>query len=73
LARIVVHLETPYQGKTFTIETSPNPDVTPYIQDVQLHGHAHAQNWISFDDMSHGGILHFTLGSSQSHVGRGAG
>jgi predicted alpha-1,2-mannosidase len=67
-ARIVVHLKTPYQGKTFTIETSPNPDVTPYIQDVRLNGHAHAQNWISFDDMSHGGILHFTLGSNPNHM-----
>ncbi|MFZ0747545.1 MAG: GH92 family glycosyl hydrolase [Terracidiphilus sp.] len=66
-ARIVVHLKAPYQGKTFTIETSPNPQATPYIQSVQLNGHPHAQNWISFDDMSHGGALHFTLGSNPDH------
>jgi len=67
-ARVVVHLKAPYQGKTFTIETSPNPQATPYIQSVQLNWHAQAQNWISFDAMSHGGTSHFTLGPNPNHV-----
>ena len=67
-ARIVVHLKAPYKGKTFTIEASPNPQASPYIQSVRLNGRAHEQNWISFDAMSHGGTLHFTLGSNPNHA-----
>ncbi|MGC2162318.1 MAG: GH92 family glycosyl hydrolase [Silvibacterium sp.] len=61
--RMVIHLQAPYPGKTFTIGTSANPESTPYIQSVQLNGQAHAHNWISFQDMSNGGTLHFALGS----------
>jgi len=62
--RITVHLQAPYAGKTFTVETSTNPDSNPYIQDVELNGHPHAHNWISFRDMTNGGVLHFALGST---------
>jgi len=61
-SRIVVHLHAPYTGKIFTIETSPGPTANPYIQSVQLNGQPHAQNWISYPDMTHGGALRFTLG-----------
>lgn len=63
-SRVQIHLEAPYTGKTFTIETSPNPEANEYIQGVKLDGHAHAKNWIWFQDISKGGTLSFDLGST---------
>ena len=60
---ITIHLRAPYAGKTFTIETSANPEGTPYIHNVQLNGQPFARNWIAFRDISDGGTLRFTLGS----------
>jgi predicted alpha-1,2-mannosidase len=65
--RIVVNLQAPYTGKTFTIESSTNPETAPYIQGVQLNGRKDPRNWISFEDISAGGTLHFTLGSHPNH------
>jgi predicted alpha-1,2-mannosidase len=63
-SKVVVHLQAPYPGQTFTIETSPGPGSKPYIQDVTLNGVKHTRNWISFQDIRAGGKLHFTLGSA---------
>jgi predicted alpha-1,2-mannosidase len=60
--KIVLHLQAPYSGKTFTIETSASPEFNPYIQDVTLNGRKYSRNWISFHDLSAGGTLHLTLG-----------
>jgi predicted alpha-1,2-mannosidase len=62
--KVVIHLRAPYKGKTFTIETSPEPESMPYIQSVQLNGTAHSQNWITFQDMSDGGSMKFVLGAA---------
>jgi predicted alpha-1,2-mannosidase len=59
--RIVVHLQAPYKGGTFTIETSADPGSTPYITKVALDGRTHAQNWIDFRDITRGGTLRFSL------------
>ena len=61
---VAIHLEAPYSGKTFTIQASPNPQDNEYIQDVKLNGQSHSKNWISFQDISKGGSLDFTLGST---------
>ena len=66
--RVVVHLRAPYTGKSFTIATSPNPESTPYIQDVQLNGRKVTHNWIDFGAISNGGTLHFTLGANPNHA-----
>lgn len=66
--KVVIHLKAPYSGKTFTIETSANPDATPYIQSVKLNGHAQQHNWISFHDISNGGTLHFALGPNPNQA-----
>ncbi len=63
-SKIAINLQAPYTGKTFTIETSPNPESTPYIQSVKLNGNEHAQNWIPFGDISAGGTLQFALGAT---------
>jgi predicted alpha-1,2-mannosidase len=60
--QIVVHLQPPYPGKEFTIETGADPESTDYIQRVQLNGHAYTRNWISFRDIRSGSTLHVSLG-----------
>ena len=66
--KIVIHLKAPYPGKAFSIETTPNPKATPYIQSVKLNGHAQQRNWISFHDISDGGSLHFVLGPNPNQA-----
>ena len=66
--KIVVHLAAPYTGKTFTVETSPKPEANPYIQSVKLNGNDHQRNWITYQDMTDGGTLHFDLGANPNHL-----
>lgn len=63
-SKVVIHLQSPYTGKTFTIESSPDPAANKYIQNVKLNGNAHTKNWIDFGDISKGGTLQITLGPS---------
>jgi len=66
--KVVVHLHEPYSGKSFTVVSTGAADNAPYIQSVQLDGHPHHQNWISFRDIAAGGTLHFTLGTTPNHA-----
>ena len=66
--KIVIHLQDPYPGRTFTITTTANPAATPYIQNVILNGQKHTRNWISFRDITAGGALHFVLGSEPNQA-----
>jgi predicted alpha-1,2-mannosidase len=66
--KVVLHLQDPYPGRTFTIEASGAASAAAYIQSVALNGHAHAQNWVSFHDITAGGTLHFTLGAAPNHA-----
>ena len=61
--KIVVHLQSPYAGKTFTITATDDSDTKPYIQHVTLKGHEHTKNWIMFRDITDGGSLQFDLGT----------
>lgn len=63
-SKAVVHLQSPYPGKAFTITTNTHPDTTPYIQNVTLDGREHSRNWIAFHNISDGGTLHFDLGAA---------
>jgi len=62
-SKIVIHLQDPYPGKTFAIEAAKDPQSNAYIQAAALNGHKHTHNWISFQDISAGGTLHFTTGA----------
>jgi predicted alpha-1,2-mannosidase len=62
--KVVINLSAPYKGKTFTIEASPDAQNMTYIQSVQLNGVAHARNWITFQDISNGGLMKVSLGQS---------
>jgi putative alpha-1,2-mannosidase len=66
--KVVIHLQQPYAGKTFAIESVGGAPNSPYIQSVQLNGQPHQNNWISFHSISDGGVLHFTLGSQPNHA-----
>lgn len=61
-SKVVIHLHTPYSGKDFTIDAQETPANNPYIQNVQLNGHARSQNWIEFHSIADGGTLRVNLG-----------
>lgn len=60
-SKVRVRLQAPYTGKSFNIETTPNPEATPYLQSVRLNGQTQTHNWISFRDIRSGGTLHVSL------------
>ncbi len=62
-SKVVIHLQAPYKGKTFTIKTSRDPIDKPYIQSVRLDGRLYSRDWIPFSDISRGGTLSITLGT----------
>ena len=66
--KVVVHLQTPYAGKNFTVEAQGNPAESPYIQSVQLDGRQHPKNWISFQDISDGGTLRFIVSTQPNRA-----
>lgn len=59
--KVVIHLQPPYTGSAFTITTTKDPGVTPYIHSVTLNGRDQRRNWIAFHDITDGGLLHFNL------------
>ncbi len=65
-SQVVIHLQKPYAGKTFTIEASPQPEANGYIRSVKLDGQAHEKNWIRFADVSKGGTLQFLLAPTEN-------
>jgi predicted alpha-1,2-mannosidase len=66
--KVVIHLQEPYPGKTFSIEADGASANAPYIQSVTLNGHPQEKNWISFRSIAEGGTLHFTLGSTPNRA-----
>ena len=60
-SKVAVHLQEPYPGKQFTIQSVAQPSATPYIHAVMLNGKEHTRNWISFEDIRSGGTLQFAL------------
>jgi predicted alpha-1,2-mannosidase len=60
--KIIVHLQSPYAGRTFMITSTDSSGTKPYIQRVTLNGREHARNWIEFHDITDGGSLQFDLG-----------
>lgn len=61
-SKVVIHLSAPYKGKTFTLEASPDAQSMSYIQRVKLNAVEHARNWITFQDISNGGLMKVSLG-----------
>ncbi len=65
--KVVLHLQAPYTGKTFTIEAQGAAVNNPYIQGVLLNNQPYSRNWISFRSIAAGGALHFELGAQPNH------
>ncbi|MGO3164622.1 MAG: glycoside hydrolase domain-containing protein, partial [Sphingobacteriaceae bacterium] len=55
-----------HQGKEFVIKTYNNSDSNVYIQSIKLNGAALNKNYISFTDISKGGVLDIYMGPSPS-------
>jgi predicted alpha-1,2-mannosidase len=61
-SRVVIRLQKPYAGKSFSIETDGAGDNAPYIQSVRLNGQPWQKNWIPFQSITAGGQLKVTVG-----------
>jgi len=59
---IVVHLQAPYTGKSFTILSEASHASDAYIQSAQVNGKLQERNWISFHEMTAGGTVQFKMG-----------
>jgi len=57
--RVTIHLEN---GKDFVIEARDVSDLNLYIQSATLNGLPHTKSWITHEDISKGGELHFAMG-----------
>ncbi|MGO1596592.1 MAG: GH92 family glycosyl hydrolase [Sphingobacterium sp.] len=53
-----------HQGKEFVIKTYNNSHSNVYIQSIKLNGTAVSKNYISFTDISKGGVLELYMGPS---------
>jgi predicted alpha-1,2-mannosidase len=59
-SRVTIQLDAPYPAHQFTITTN-NRASGLFIHAVTVDGRPRTQNWISFDSIRHGSIVHFTL------------
>lgn len=49
-------------GKKFTIKADNNSKTNVYIQRAVLNGKPYSNNWIIFENIVGGGVLHFVMG-----------
>ena len=49
-------------GNVFTIEANNNSSENVYIQSATLNGQPHSRNWITYGDISKGGLLRLEMG-----------
>ncbi|MGW8316878.1 MAG: GH92 family glycosyl hydrolase [Bacteroidales bacterium] len=54
-------------GNTFVIEAEGNSPENVYIQSATLNGSPYTRNWITYDDIMRGGILHFQMSDQPNH------
>jgi predicted alpha-1,2-mannosidase len=57
-------------GNKFVIEAAGNNPQNVYIQSATLNGNEYTHNWIRYEDLMKGGVLHFDMGP-QPAKGRG--
>ena len=50
-------------GKKFVIEANNNSPQNVYIQSATLNGTVYTHNWITYADITNGGVLHFDMGN----------
>ena len=54
---------TTEQGKQFVIEAENNAPDHVYIQSATLNGEPLDRNWITYDEITRGGVLHLVMGA----------
>ena len=57
-------------GNRFVIEAENNSQDNVYIESATLNGKVYTRNWITYEDIMHGGILHFEM-SNHPNLERG--
>ena len=65
--KAIIKLEN---GNEFVIEADGNSSENVYIESAELNGKSYSKNWITYDDISKGGVLHFKM-SKQPNYKRG--
>ncbi len=61
---VTIHLSRPYGGKKFTILTTPTGIKAVYTKAVQLNGRPLNDDYITADEITAGGTLHFEAATS---------
>jgi putative alpha-1,2-mannosidase len=56
--KVTITLEN---GKQFIIEANNNSAKNVYIQSAKLNGVNYNHNWITYNDIINGGVLHFEM------------
>jgi len=59
-------------GNVFVIEAENNSAENVYIQEASLNGVPFTKNWISYSDISNGGVMHLVMGNTPNYE-RGTG
>jgi len=54
-------------GNTFVIEAENNSPENIYIREATLNGVSYTKNWITYSDISNGGVLHFIMGAEPNY------
>lgn len=63
VTKAVIHLDNKkYHGRTFTVIADNNSPNNVYIQSVTLNGKPLMRSWITRDEITAGGTLHFVMG-----------
>jgi predicted alpha-1,2-mannosidase len=63
VSKAVIHLDSnKYHGRTFTVIADNNSPDNIYIQSVTLNGKPLTRSWITRDEITAGGTLHFVMG-----------
>ncbi len=66
--RIVIHLHSPYPGRTFVVTAAPDPAGRPYIRSARLNGRNWPRNWIDMHAITRGGRLSFVLAGAPNRA-----
>ena len=56
---MTIHFEN---GKKLVIEAKNNASDCPYIQSAKLNGKAFTRTWLTFDELTGGGVLRYEMG-----------
>lgn len=59
--KVTIQLEN---GKSFVIEANNNSRENVYIRSATLNGRPYTKNWITYNDIANGGVLHFEMSAT---------